>query len=94
MQKYTIKSKLIPQVIEALTKKNVKKYTAFTTDIGQGVVCSDISAREMKRVKRIAWALTLSKEIGLPVITREDIGNLRTGVIPQEEKYWLERARL
>lgn len=94
MQKYAVERELVPQVIEALTEKKVKNYTVSASDTDTCVVCSDISAREMKRTKRAAWAMKLSRSIGLPVITREDIGNLRTGVIPQKEKHWFEQARL
>jgi hypothetical protein len=93
MQTYIVERGLVPQVIEVLTEKNVEAYTV-SSEGDACVVCSEISAREMKRTKRAAWAMKLSKKIGLPVITREDIGNLRTGVIPEKEKHWFEKARL
>lgn len=50
--------------------------------------------KQSEKEKRAAWAAEKSKEIGLPVLTRDDIGNLKTGVIPKEEKKWFDAARL
>lgn len=47
-----------------------------------------------KKKKRAAWAAKKTIELCLPVLTRDDIGNLRTGVIPEREKKWFDFAKL
>lgn len=91
---HTVAKNMISHVIEAMTEKNIENYNVVATENGDCVVTADISNREMKKIKRIAWGKKKSKEIGLPVLTREDIGNLRTGIIPKEEAFWFEKARL
>lgn len=94
MKEFKITKSLFPFLIRTLDEKKIK-YTARTDGI-ECIVKADVSNRRMKSLKRIAWGKQESEKYSLPVLTREDLkeGTLRTGLIPKEEAYFFEKARL
>ncbi len=94
MEKVFIRPAIFPYYAQAIEQLGfTKKYSLEKV----GDVCSvssDLSRRQIKRINRVADALKKSEEIGLPVLTREDVHSMRSGIIPESEKPFFEKAFL
>ena len=92
--KFLVSKKLIPFISKPLEENHISYAINSDKNNEVGIVMADISERTMKKIKRIAWASMLSSEINLPVLSRQDIGNCRPGVIPKSELHCFKEAFL
>lgn len=92
--KYLVSKELMPFISKPLEDENISYSIERIKEEETGFIIADISARAMKKIRRKAWAGMLSEMIHLPVLSREDIRNKRTGVVPEKEMYWFKKSFL
>ena len=90
---FTIEKEMIGYVVAVLVEKNIHVFHVSCEE-KECILDVNVSAEEMEKIVRIAWGKKETLKRAIPVLTREDIDNLRTGIIPKEEAAFFEQARL
>lgn len=94
MKNHEMSKEYLPYIAVALEENGISNYEIHRTDAEMGKVCANVSNRLMKKCKRRAWAEKRSRQVHMPVLTREDIPNMRNGIIPEAEFFHFMKAAL
>ena len=93
MKKIKAGRELNPYIPMALDKMGVKNFVYNANEAG---VCikAHISRRDIDACIRIADAMKRTADTGVRFLSRDDIESEKSGVIPETEEGWFERAML
>lgn len=92
MKEVSVRSEIVPYLPIAFARRKVN--FDIRCEEGKYRVTTDVSKREMKKVLRIAWWMYLSMRDNIQYVCREDIGTKKSGVIPECERYYFEKAAM
>lgn len=93
MKEFNINSSYAPYISLAMKKIGVTDYS-IEYDGERCVVRADLSKRLYRALLRNAWAAKVTDEKSLRYLTREDVTNTMSGVIPASESLYFQKAWL
>lgn len=88
-----VKMELLPFLAEALKEMGAGDFQLVSKK-GKAYLDTNLSKKKMKKCIEAAWILKESKDIGIPVLSRDDSSSLKSGLIPSEAKRYYELAYL
>lgn len=91
--KKKVKQELIPYIVLAFDKLNISDYKIINEN-GTKYVETFASERLLKKAKRLAWTYKRTDETGVRHLCREQVNDPTSGVIPKEEKFWFDKAKM
>lgn len=93
IKEFNIYKSYVPYISMALKKLGIEEYR-LNCNGDRCIVSANLSKRNFKVLLRNAWAAKMTDEQGVRYLTREDINKESSGVIPESESIFFERAWL